>query len=148
MISRTVPLPFATELSKPATASPRRTQKMGLIRMAGCWWTVMTWRSWGRRYLFTAAGTVSVFGASLIANAYPDRRDKGRNPVCGRRQEGADVVYHVGRGGGLYQYPPHNECDSGPSEDCLQIHVASHRRRACPSFQRTYASLSRFRGQR
>ena len=63
----TVPLPFATELlSQPAMASPMRTSKMGLIRMAGCWWTVMTWRSLGRRNLFTEVGTVSVFGTSLI----------------------------------------------------------------------------------
>ena len=67
MTRRTMPLPLAmTLLSQPARASPMRTQKMGLIRMAGCWWTVMTWRSCGSRYLFTEAGTVSVFGTSLI----------------------------------------------------------------------------------
>ena len=43
IIRMTMPLPLAMELlSQPARASPMRTQKMGLIRMAGCWWTVMT----------------------------------------------------------------------------------------------------------
>src|SRR6516165_9118678 len=110
MSRRTTPLPDATEvLSQPATASPARTQKMGLIRMAGCWWTVMTWRSWGRRYLFTEAGTVSVLGTSLIAASCQvelDRRYEGRNSMGSRRQEGADVVHDVGGGGGFHQYPP------------------------------------------
>ena len=71
-----MPLPCAMELlSHPAATSPMRTQKMGLIKMAGCWWTVMTRRSLGRRNLFTEAGTVSVFGTSLIARLLQlDRR--------------------------------------------------------------------------
>src|SRR6516225_3386383 len=127
-----VPLPCAMELvSQPARASPTRTQKTGLIRMAGCWWTVMTWRSWGRRYLFTEAGTVSVLGTSLIAAMAKlelDRRDEGRDPVCGRRQEGADVVHDVGRGGGLHQYPPDDEGKYRPPGDGFCVHVASHGR--------------------
>jgi hypothetical protein len=62
---------------------------------------VMTCRSWGRRCLFTEAGTVSVSGTSLIAapaRVELDRRHEGRDPVCSRRQDGADVVHDVGRG--------------------------------------------------
>src|SRR5690349_23153773 len=84
-----MPLPCARELlSQPARASPMRTQKIGLISMAGCWWTVMTWRSWGRRYLFTEAGTVSVFGTSLI-------------PVPTSRFEAGDEVSAAGGCRGL-----------------------------------------------
>src|SRR5690242_21840507 len=93
-----MPLPCARELlSQPARASPMRTSKIGLISMAGCWWTVMTWRSWGRRYLFTEAGTVSVFGTSLIPvptyrlEAGDEVREAGR----GRGQERPDVVHEV-----------------------------------------------------
>src|SRR5690349_16512197 len=126
----TVPLPCAMELlSQPATASPRRTQKIGLIRMAGCWWTVMTWRSWGRRNLLTEAGTVSVFGTSLMAASGLNRREEAGKPVGSRGQEGADVVDNVSRSSRLLNHPPDDERNSKPSKDGFHVHVDSHRRR-------------------
>ena len=48
----------------------------------------------------------------------------------GRRgQEDTDVVHDVSRRRGLLDYPPYDERNSQVSEDGLNIHVDSHRRR-------------------
>src|SRR5271154_723274 len=109
-------------------ASPSRTRAIGGMSTAGCSWTLMTWRSWGRRYLLTEAGTVSVFGASLIAHRALKRREEAGKPVGHRGEEGPDVVHHVSGSGGIFDDPPKDKRDSQPPEDCLKIHVASQRR--------------------
>src|SRR5262252_9835423 len=43
-------------LSTPATSRPASVRALGPIRTAGCRRTVMTWCSFGRRYLLTAVG--------------------------------------------------------------------------------------------
>src|SRR6266536_1826880 len=103
-------------------ARPMRTSKMGLIRMAGCWWTVMTWRSCGRRYLFTEAGTVSVFGTSLIPAPGLNRREELCNPACRRGQEGPDVMNHMRSARRGFDHPPDDQGEREPSGDgfCIQ----------------------------
>jgi hypothetical protein len=79
--------------------------------------------------LLTEAGTVSVFGTSLISRPALDRREEVRKPVSHRGQEFTDVVDDVGRTGRLLDHPPYDERNSKPSEDGFKIHVDSHRRR-------------------
>src|SRR5580658_443643 len=99
-------------------ASPSRTRAIGPMSTAGCSWTLMTWRSCGRRYLLTEAGTVSVFGASLIAQPCLKRSEEAGNPVSRRGQEGPDVVHDVSGSSGVFDDPPNDKCDSQPPEDC------------------------------
>src|SRR5215467_3191806 len=134
MTRMTVPLPFATALlSQPAMASPTRTSKIGLIRMAGCWWTVMTWRSWGRRYLLTEAGTVSVFGTSLIGAPELNRGEEGRKPVRRRGQEVPYVVYDMRGTRRRLDHPPDDKGKREPSCDGLCVQRRLPRKpRTCP----------------
>src|SRR5436190_9513521 len=131
MMRTAVPLFLATAtVSHPAMASPMRTSKIGLISTAGCWWTVMTWRSWGRRYLFTEAGTVSVFGTSLIpAPAYRlDVSDEVGKARRRRGQERPDVVHDVRGTRRLFDHPPYDEGNRRISGEGFSVHVASHGR--------------------